>query len=472
MADKIGKHTGSHTLCKRAALVILLLSVLPFLILTIFSNPAYDDYGFAITAMKRGFLTNQKLWFYSTTGRYFSTAVLTMGPITFGSFIGYKIVALIIILLTFASIFSFITAILVTGVALVDRLVLAGLIMALFSNQMPDVTEGYYWMPGSISYQLASALTLFFMTLMIRSVKRQQGSKAVLFLAGSALIFAIVGSSETSMIILLLLVSSVTIKAFSIKSASRRLLLAFLTVTVLCAVVVISAPGNAARSSYAPGRHRFFFSVAMSLAQGAGFLLDWLTNPAFILSTLLFIPAADMLSVKSGLLRKHLYVHPLTSVFLLLSIVFLGFFSPYWATGMLYQYRTVNTVFFFFLLGWFISILICVSYLKEKRRVKIPRLPQYVYLISLPVISLALLFSNNTRTAMADLLTGRAYYYDREVRKRRSLLERCAREGRGDCQIQKLDDLPETTTNPYFETEVSAEQQYWEARTSVSGSQQ
>jgi len=235
---------------------------------------------------------------------------------------------------------------------------------------------------------------------------------------------------------------------------------------------MISAPGNAARSSYAPDRHRLFFSVGMSLAQGAGFLFDWLTNPAFILSTLLFIPVADTFSDKSELLKNHFYIHPLSSLFLLLVIVFMGFFPPYWATGMLYQYRTVNTVFFFFLLGWFINISVWVSYLKERRQVKIPRLPTYVYLICLPVISLALLFSNNTRTAMTDLFTGRAYYYDGEVRKRRALLERCAGEGRSDCQIQKLDDLPETTTNPYFETELSADQQYWEVRTKSSASKQ
>ncbi|MFN2599461.1 MAG: hypothetical protein ABR563_20005 [Pyrinomonadaceae bacterium] len=455
----------ANTLLRAAAFFALLLPSLPFAFLSAFAVPAYDDYGFAVTALRSGLVRTQTGWYRSISGRYFSTAVLSLGPLTFGSFTGYKIVALLIVLLTFASSFFFITAALGAQVALLNKLCMAALVTSLFSNQTPDVTEAYYWMPGSISYQLGCVLILFFFGLMIMSFRAPRGSARVLLLAAAAVsVFAAVGASETSMIFLLFLVSAATAKAFILGAESRTTWALVLAFGALCALVVFASPGNAARSACCPDRHRLLFSLQMSVAWGARFLSDWVTSPALLLSTILYLPVAGALAERSDLAREHFYLHPLTSLSLLLGVVFLGFFPVYWATGMFYEYRTVNAAYLFFLVGWFVNVSVWVGYLKRKRRVKIPRLPARVYAVGLPVLSAVLMVSNNTRVACADLFTGRARRYEQEVSRRHALFERCVSRGAGDCPAEKIAEMPETTSNSYFELHPEAEQDYWRAR--------
>jgi len=135
------------------------------------------------------------------------------------------------------------------------------------------------------------------------------------------------------------------------------------------------------------------------------------------------------------------------------------------------QHRTVTTVYFFFLIGWFINIVVWVDYLKRKHGFTPAKLPNYVYAIGVPLILCTLLFSNNTRVAIADLVRGRAYSYDKAVNERYAQFKQCAREGHlDDCPVMTISDLPTTITNPYYEVEMDCEKQYWKIQGQSSAS--
>ena len=463
--DKLAHYLTTHRGAVKKALALgLLLSIVPFLLLTFFAQPAYDDYCLAAKARELGFVEALKDLYNTWTGKYFYAVLVNLSPVTFGSFAGYKAVALLLILLTFISIFCFASALLGRNVSPLDKLIAALFVTALYSNQMPDPTEGYYWAGSSLGYQVGGILSLFFFALAAKLRGRAKGVRLLIALGCCVVAVMAVGSSEVVMVVFVLLLSLITAKAFRERWETRWAWLSFCAVAVLCAAVVVAAPGNAIRSGFFPNRHKLFYSVAMSLAQEARFLLTWLSNSSFALGTLFFIPVAFELAGRIGLL-KRLYVHPLVSTLLLLTIVFLGFFLPYWSTGMLGQHRTVNLVYFYFLVGWFINILIWAEYLKGKRRVAGAGLPAYVYAVGVPLLSLGLLFSNNTRGAVADLATGRAARYDLAVKKRRAQFEQCAREGRvRECPFEKIAEMPATTTNPYFEVHFGCELRYWEIR--------
>jgi len=271
------------------------------------------------------------------------------------------------------------------------------------------------------------------------------------------------------MVILGLLVFTITSTMWIAKSEQRRTWLVFLVITMICAAIVIAAPGNAVRSSNFPIRHRLFFSLKESLLQEARFLIIWLSNPVFILGTIFFVPIADRLSDKISAL-KSLAFHPLVSSLVLLTIVFLGCFPVYWATGSMGQLRTMNVAYFFFLIGWFINIVIWVDYLKRKRGFATAKLPHYVYVIGVPLLFCTLLFSNNMKTAIADLVSGRAYHYDKAVKERYAQFRQCVLDGHlDDCPVVTISDLPATITNPYYETEFDCQKLYWKLEVQSSG---
>lgn len=453
---------------KKLTLLALLLSIVPFLILAFFCHPAYDDFCSAVGTLKAGFIEWQRVMYVGITGRYFNMAILYFSPLNAGSFVGYKVLALLIILLLFVSIFYFLDALFKSNIGLLDKLIGAGFLLAVFSNQMPDVTEAYYLMTARNAYQLPNVLTLFFFALVLRSSEKSKRAQRLVTILCCFLIFAIVGCSENAMLILALFVFPITINLWLEKSEQRGTWLIFSIVVIVCAGIVIAAPGNVVRTQLFPGRHRLFYSLGMSLRQEVSFLLIWCSNFAFVLGTFFFIPVAARLSDRIPFLR-HLRFHPLICTLLLLLLVFLGLFPSYWTMGMMGQHRTVNAVYFFFLIGWFINIVIWVDYLQRKRGLVFARLPAYVYVIGVPLLLCTLSLTNNTRVAIADLVRGRAYSYHKAVNERYEQFKQCAREGHVDnCPVQTVSDPPPTITNPYYETEFGCQEEYWKLQVELS----
>ena len=455
--------TSDKSIVQKLVLAGLIGSLLPYLALTFFTHPAYDDYCWVVLTHKLGYLAVQKALYKTFIGRYFSTSLITFTPLNFGSFAGYKAVTLFTILLTLVSIYLFVDAVLRSSATRLEKLIGAGFLTALFSNQAPSIAEAYFWVTGNLVYQLGGILTLLFFALVIRSSARSGPIGLARLLIGCALIAAIVGTNETSMLSLAVVVFAITVKSWIARSDKRISWLVFSVVTIICASIVILAPGNAVRAAYyQPHKHVYLYAIGMSLKQEASFLFIWLANLSFILATIISIPIASRLAHKIDLL-KHLRVHPAFSSILLLVIVFCGFFGPYWGMGTMGQHRTVNTVFFLFIIGWFVNLLIWVDYLEQHYQLKLGSLPKYVYVISVPLLIINLLFTNNTRTAIADLTSMRAYRFEVAMKERYSRFAQCARAGHTeDCPRPKIADLPASITSPYFEEDLSCEREFWQ----------
>jgi hypothetical protein len=100
VADYLTKH---ETAIRKALALALFLAIAPFLLLTLFTQPAYDDYCFSTHARELGFADSVRNLYNTWDGKYFYSVLRYLNPLTFGSFSGYKVVALLVILLTFTS---------------------------------------------------------------------------------------------------------------------------------------------------------------------------------------------------------------------------------------------------------------------------------------------------------------------------------------------------------------------------------
>ena len=456
-----GGYPPNSSFSKKLFAVCLFVAVTPHLLLTVFTHPAYDDYTWAVLFLNRGFVRTQAQLYLTYIGRYFSTALVTLSPVSFGSVPAYKAVTFVIVLLTGVSIFAFVSSALKQSVSLLDKLIATLFLWALFSNQTPDITEAYFWVTSDLVYQVGGILTLCFFALMLMRASRSRLSTAGETLAGVFLIAAIVGCNEVSMLVLDLLIAVIAVTAWIRKSDRRSQWTVFCIVAATCSLVVILAPGNAMRSLSYPNGRRFFFSIGMSVLQEARFLSTWLTNGAFMLATILFIPAASALSERIEIL-KRIRIHPVLSTAVLLLMVYLGFFPAYWGMGTMGQHRTVNTVYFLFLVGWFICLVTWIDYLRTRFGWVPPPLPRFSYFIGLPLIFLALCFTNNTKEAIIDLVSLRAYRYEQQARNRDEWFRDCAGKHLQVCGKKPITNLPTTITNPYFELEGPAELQYWQ----------
>jgi hypothetical protein len=465
--EKISKLLGLQFLHNQVFLLLVFgLTAAPFLLISIFVNPLYDDFSYSNNVLRDGFLDSQINLYQHWAGRYFSNILLSLNPIIWGNFTLYKFVPVGIILLTFLSIFYLVESLLDKSLATSSKLLTAGFITTLFLNGMPDTLDGIYWIPGSLSYQFANALTLFFLALMLKALENPGRPKVFPIILSCFFIVAIVGSSETSMVFLLFIVGSITVINFYLKSNSRWLWLGLMVLTIICSYFVISSPGNEIRGSFFANRHRLFYSTGMALAQEIRFLATWITNPVLILATILAIPLIAKLLDKRELLKNHFYLHPLILTVLLLGLIFCGLFPPYWATGMLGQHRSVNVAYFFFVTGWFFLLTCWLAYFKQKDLNLKLELPGFVFLLGGPILLICLFATNNSREVVIDLIGGKAFKYNQEMKIRNGQWAECARDNQADCQINKIQNYPATISreNYFNPTSFGYEQNYWQLR--------
>lgn len=380
-------------------------------------------------------------------GGYFTFTLFGINPLVFGSFFGYKLVVFLIIVLTFVAIHLTVAALFSRDVPRSDLWIFSLLVTLLFFQQMPSIVQCIYWMTGTLAYQLPNLVALVALSLAIYRTRGGGGKISKFLLASSAILLAFMaaGGSIPNWLTFTALLGIATFVSFRHNLPHKWLWLCMLLVVTIGVCISLAAPGNVARSAHFPERQQFFRSLILSTAQIVRFAGKWLSNIAFILATLLYIPiAARLAETGSHIFRNHFYVHPIVAVVFLLFILYAGFFPPYWAMGSLYQHRTVNVSFFWFLLSWFMAIQITVSYLKKRGALAFERLPAYFNYIAIPVISIALLTTGNTGAAFYDLLSKDALYYNRELEARYNVIANDCVGSDSPCVLEPLQHKPAT----------------------------
>lgn len=436
---------------------------LPYFIISLFVNPLFDDFLYAADALEYGLLQAQFEKYQNWSGRYFSNVILMIDPITWGKFQIYKIFPIILIILTVLSFYFLLETIIRHHFNFKQKFLFASLLTLLFLHGMPDTIGGLYWYSGAFSYHFANILTVLFLAVSIRLSAQTFESKVLLITFQLILTAAIIGSSETSMIFLVFIIGIISFTKTRLKSNDSRIWFFILIFAIFCSLVVILAPGNEIRGATHSNRNRLYYSIAMGLIDEARFIRDWVTNPVFILLTILSIPTLDDLSEKVLLFKKHFQINPFVFGVSLLALILCGFFLPYFATGVLGQYRSVNVSYFFFLIGWFLFLINFIGFYKKKNIILDLKFPNSVYLLGIPLLMISFYTTGNTKLILNDLFTGSAFKYDKEMKIRFYDFASCSKEIQTECRINEISNYPKSITHPnYFNPlSLSFEQRFW-----------
>src|SRR5262245_2244580 len=147
--------------------LIILVVVLTFVLLSLFSQPVGDDFCNAAKSLDLGFWNAQVFWYQNHTGRYFGQAVISIYPWVVAFFSGYKFAALILFVVFLIALSTFLRA--VGGSFVSNRKAHWGALglLAIYLTRMPSPVEGFYWLSGSINYTLPCVLLLFLLSLMV-----------------------------------------------------------------------------------------------------------------------------------------------------------------------------------------------------------------------------------------------------------------------------------------------------------------
>jgi len=415
------QQSSSYPRSLRLLGILFLLLVLPFLAISWYAYPSMDDYGFADRLRTQGFIGAQITWYVTLQGRYFSTALIYASSYLMQAGVYWLIPVALILAMFFA--FRTLFRSLGGGECGGTRPSACALaVLAIYLCQMPQPVTGLYWSTGACSYLIPGVLLVLLLSALTRATGTEGGKNRTWLMGVSCLlIFAIIGCSEPHMIATLAVVGLGSAVAVATRHPSRWRWLCLLIVALLCAAIVIGAPGNRARLSLCDDTYRRFplrgALAAIRFSKIA--FLSWAFDATILSASILFVPLAFHASGRIRALRERprwLLALPLAWLATFAAMAFACFYG----TGSAPPPRVINGLYLFFLLGWFMTAAIAVACF-VKPRLEGHGIPDYLLYAAGGILAANLVFQTNYTPVLRDLVL-RAPAYKRQVRERETLI--------------------------------------------------
>ncbi|GAB3576316.1 hypothetical protein GCM10027345_12740 [Hymenobacter daeguensis] len=229
----------------------LLLALAPFLLLTAFNQPFFDDFRNAYWMREHG-TWGVQLWLFQTwTGRFTTTFIMTvLNPVAYGWLGGVKVVTAGLFVAQWASLAHLLRALLHTALKAAcpwgRALWAAALLLALFCNAAPAPFSFLYWFCGAVAYQIPLIGLLNFAALALRTGWGPAPTRwRTAAIACFPLIMALTGNELT----LVQAGPVLALLAFALPKAARPQLLLWLLIGAAATAAATAAPGNWARAA-------------------------------------------------------------------------------------------------------------------------------------------------------------------------------------------------------------------------------
>lgn len=422
----------------RPALVVagLLLTLLPFVVLSCYNHPTLDDILDAETVRDLGFWQSQKFFYLTHTGRYTTTVLLALAnPLCYGHWAGiWWWVILVFIFGTLLVLAQAIRAAL--HLPAKAAWLMAGVMLGLWLAYAPGQAEGLYWFTGAYTYLTAAWLLVAWLVVFVRyGEAREAGHRArpqlVLL---TALTGAVAGTPEPlALPFVLALLLGVGISWYV---GRGRIVLLLAAVAVIGSVISFMAPGNYVRMSSMGESFGVIKTLVYSTAATAYLLFTWVSNPVLLAVSALLLPALYRLGRQQRLLMRLLAKVPAGVLALVLSGLVVAASCPaYYASGTGLPLRARTMLYLLFVLGWFGVLLTwCCRQARRSQRSSLLRTGAVASLAPLWTVLLLVFFfadynvqtratmvgqgSNNVLRAYRQWLSGDAAGYDAEQRSR------------------------------------------------------
>jgi hypothetical protein len=394
-------------------------ALIPFVLLSFFANPIADDFAYHCKSKDLGFWDSQLFWYQEWSGRYFATFILSIKPLVSNSFLIYKLIPIVLLLLLFASLY-YLCSIVFSQIKKKDYYVFIMFVVIIYIIQMPSISQGLYWLSGSITYQLSCVLSLLLFCFLIKLIETKD-NKYLAYAIISA--FAVIGLNEVAMFLISFFIFTIFCYKVICRQKFEFQLLVLLSFVFVFALLVIKSPGNAVRASAYPNKNHFIYSLTKAILLAIIYIKKWL--PFILVFTIIFMESFGKKIENKTI--KTFDIHPLIVFFIVFSIPILGFFTGYWSTGFGPPARTINIIYFYFLIG-FIYLIIILYYRMKKRRTDFIIYSQWTKFLLIIVLFIQVFQENNIRTAYLDLISGKAFNYDKELRNRYRLIKNSSKD--------------------------------------------
>ncbi len=399
---------------KSILIYFLLLAFLPYCYLSFFSQPIAEDFGFAFQFQEHeSFNELLKNSYLTMNGRYVSNVFMYLNPLSFNSFLGYKLFPILLIALLILGNYTFIKSLKITQQKR-ESFIYGLVVSIIFLHNLPIISEGLYWYTGSSIYLLGLVFTLFFLSGAAHLFHNYKNKKVLV--GTSALLFLVCGFNEVLTLVIVSLLFFITLFLFYKNRPSKKVFLILAILAFAFAFLMIFAPGNTFREGMYPSGGDVSNTVFMSVLQTLRFGFIWVFSIPIIFASILLYQ--QVITKKIRVINLGKEVKWISLLFLPIIIIFCVA-PPYWYTGILGQHRTLNVAYFFFIIVWFLNVAFWSEFVKQKRDKLNLKLSQKVYIA---LLLIGILFTGNGFNALSDIFSGDAKKFNEQMKCRHTVL--------------------------------------------------
>ena len=370
-----------------ANLAILFL-LLPFITLSFYNQPYWDDYGNAVLTMQKGAWGAQAELYATWTGRYGSSFLLAvLNPLRFGWMHGLILVPLVLLLAT--GLASMLLLKVVSGPCLSwpRAGMWAGVLLLLYLCSMPSVYSAFYWFTSAMVYQAPAVLFLLFPATTLLFMRSPSASRYGWYAISLLCVIFISSSNEVSMFILLWSLALTCAVCYGRKSTRRYVVTWFVLFMAAGAAGVVSllAPGNFMRRAYVGSFRRSYVTAVDKTAHDVAALV---LDPAHLLLLVLLVFLFYKLGWK---LRSRnpfrLYVPlPISA-----AAILIGLFLGYGLLALTVQVspaRCVNFLWFWLINAWLLALWFAIPVTKTQQNQR-----RFIYSLSPAVLGIVVILA-------------------------------------------------------------------------------
>ena len=400
---------------------LLGVALLPLLVLTCYNHPSVvDDYCYIDTVFKYGYFEAMHFYYSGWTGRYFSILLNHSNPLVLHWFAGFKVLSFALLLGFVASLYWLIKQLLPVFSS-VARWGLVGVVFFLWVLKLASIFEAFYWMAAFVTYTLPNVLTLCLVVVMMKYY--QLPNKIAVAILAAFLVFATIGCSETNLTITALLVTG----WFGYQAVINRKLDKFALFLVLVAAfscfLFFASVGNEARLSGNPESRNISVSAWRSLKKLGALSVGWLLKTPLLIFT--FFWAMALVRVLKTTALAYFNIPVWVAALAYFGLLWVQIFPSYYGIGIEPAPRVVNSVYLYFLLGWFYFVGVLTHYFHQKQSIQRPIfvLQWAIVVFTALVVVRSVWQSPNLKMVYGDWLSGRAAVYNQEVYARYEFIQ-------------------------------------------------
>lgn len=377
LIDRFGSFMKNWSISKKVLATIFIvgfvLSLIPIIITCFYSVPVYDDYNFGYYTHKSvveggsffaGILTSVKEFYLHWQG--FFTSNFWASSQLFNIDVNlYFFSNLAIIILVVLSLFYLGKVILIDLLKsdLASYFLIVIPIVSLYVQLMPSLSEGLYWMDGSLVMGI-NAISIFIISFTIKFYLSKTKKRKIIYLIMAIVsTLLICGSAIVVYITIMEFCTASLVYSIRKRNSVYKLIIAIMVIYTIGMIIALVAPGNYTRMNDVGNGMPLMNAIFYALFYSVFSFSNW--------TTLLFIIVMLLVSVvfyPIAKASKFKFKNPLL-VFIMLYLLYASRMSiQLYAMGYLGSPRQMNEYYFGYILCISASILYFVGWISKRDR--------------------------------------------------------------------------------------------------------